>query len=196
MDKPPICETDIIRCLSDYNKHLADIRERIQKQYMEIATTDELLKTIQLQGINYDKLYIQSGYNKKDLTDILIKHEKEEREYALYLKDYIFQLMQQEESLKRIWICYQCLANEQRQILTELYVHKKAWKVVKMELKMSHSSVSNYRNAAIENIIKLYNSDLSNLQIARYSIQDKETSTSQKEKDDNQISLFDYMEYL
>lgn len=195
MDKLPICEADIIRCLSDYDKHLADIRERIQMQYREIDTTDDLLRNLQLQGINYES-YLTSGYNKKDLTDILIKHEKEEREYALYLKDYIFQLMQQEESLKRIWICYQCLTNEQRQILTELYVHKKAWKVVKMELKMSHSTVSNYRNAAIENIIKLYNSELSNLQIARYSIQDKETSTSQKEKDDNQISLFDYIGYL
>ncbi|BFK16738.1 hypothetical protein F210042A8_34740 [Blautia parvula] len=53
-------------------------------------------------------------------------------------------------------------------MLKALYVEHKPWKVVRVELRMSHSTLSNNRFSAIQNIRQLYDSDFTDMQIMMY----------------------------
>ena len=102
---------------------------------------------------------------------------------------YIYQLMQEEESLKRVWICYQGLPYRQRAVLKALYVEHKPWKVVRAELRMSHSTLSNNRSSAIQNIRQLYDSEFTDMQIMMY--RQPELEKQREEKDyQEQLSLW------
>ena len=96
------------------------------------------------------------GHGKRDLADVWQTYQENEKQYAAFLNSYIEGLVEEEEELKRIWICYQCLPHKQRLVLKELYVDHRPWKVAKSELHMSHTTFSNYRAAAIKNIQRFY----------------------------------------
>lgn len=164
MERMEISESYIIRCLSGYEALLEDVRERIRFLHSNMATTDDVLETLQLKSKQYNTVP-SGGGRKKNLGDLLEKYEQNEERYAEFLKTYIYQLMQEEESLKRVWICYQSLPNRQRMVMKALYVDHKPWKVARSELHMSHSTLSGDRVQAIQNIRKLYESDFTDMQI-------------------------------
>ena len=110
-----------------------------------------------------------AGNKKKDISDVWETYQENEKQYAAFLNSYISGLVEEEEELKRIWICSQCLPHNQRLILKALYVEHKAWKIAKSDLRMSHTTFSNIRSAALQNIQILYRSPLSDLQLLKQS---------------------------
>lgn len=189
MRKPEVEENDIIRCLSEYESILRDVRERIQHLYTSVATTNDVLETIQISGKEYGRLSTGGG-GKNDLADILEQYEENEKQYAVYLNNYISRLIDEEQELKRIWICYQSLPHKQRTVLKTLYVDHKAWKVAKDELRLSYKTLSAHRKAAIHNIQILYASSLTDLQILTQS-REEVRKRVEKRKETGQISLWE-----
>lgn len=187
MEKREITETDIIRCLSMYKELLEDIRERIRILNANVDTTNEVLETLQLRSKGYGCISPQ-GSN-KDLGDVLEKYKENEEQYALLLKSHLLQLIEEEETIKRIWICYQSRPHPQRIALKMLYVQHKAWKVVKAELRISHSTLSKNRMEGISNIKKVYASDLTDQQILMYRHPEPE-QPKRREKEQEQMSLW------
>ena len=92
MRKPEVEENDIIRCLSEYESILRDVRERIQHLYTSVATTNDVLETIQISGKEYGRLSTGGG-GKNDLSDILEQYEENDKQYAVYLNNYIYRLI-------------------------------------------------------------------------------------------------------
>ena len=132
MERMEIDENYIVRCLSGYETLLEDVRDRIRFLHSNMATTNDVLESLQMKK-NYGTAGTSGGGRKKDLGDLLERYEENEERYAEFLKMYIYQLMQEEEALKRVWICYQGLPYRQRAVLKALYVEHKPWKVVRAE---------------------------------------------------------------
>ena len=195
MKKIEIGESEIIRCLSNYEDLLKDVRERIQYLYTSVATTNDVLESLQMRS---GMEGTTGGHGKRDLADVWQTYQENEKQYAAFLNSYIEGLVEEEEELKRIWICYQCLPHKQRLVLKELYVDHRPWKVAKSELHMSHTTFSNYRAAAIKNIQRFYGSTLTDLQLLKQSrseLPKKENIRKAKEKTEtHQMSFDDYQE--
>ena len=68
MKKKEIGEKDIIRCLSNYENLLRDVRERIQYLYTSVATTNDVLESLQMHSGASGTF---SGKKEKDLSDVL-----------------------------------------------------------------------------------------------------------------------------
>lgn len=189
MRKTEIGEKDIIRCLSGYENLLRDVRERIQYLYTSVATTNDVLESLQMR---HRETSSPGGSKKKDLSDVLETYEENERQYAAFLNSYIAGLVEEEEEIKRIWICYQSLPHKQRMVLKALYVEHKAWKTARAELRMSHTTFSGCRTAAIQNIQKLFGSTLSDLQLLKQSRElPKRESGERMPRKTKQMSLWD-----
>ena len=190
MERMEIDENYIVRCLSGYETLLEDVRDRIRFLHSNMATTNDVLESLQMKK-NYGTAGTSGGGRKKDLGDLLERYEENEERYAEFLKRYAYQLIQEEEALKRVWICYQSLPYGQRTVLKALYVERKQWKAVRAELRMSHTTLSNHRTFAIQNIRQLYNSDFTDMQIMMYRQPDLE-HMKKKEKQ-QQISIWEWM---
>ena len=191
MKKKEIGEKDIIRCLSNYENLLRDVRERIQYLYTSVATTNDVLESLQMHSGASGTF---SGKKEKDLSDVWETYQENEKQYAVFLNSYITGLVEEEEELKRIWTCFQCLPHIQRFVLKALYVEHKAWKMAKAELRMSHTTFSNYRTAAIKNIQNLYRSPMSDLQLLKCSRADMAKKVNLGEnlkRKTSQMSLWD-----
>lgn len=195
MKKIEIGESEIIRCLSNYEKLLEDVRDRIQYLYTSVATTNDVIESLQMRSGSGE---ITERHGKRDLGDVWQTYQENEKQYAVFLNSYIEGLVEEEEELKRIWICYQCLPHKQRLVLKELYVDHRPWKVAKSDLHMSHTTFSNYRVAAIKNIQKFFGSTLSDLQLlkqSRLELPKKgDTRKAKKKTETHQMSLEDYQD--
>ncbi len=191
MKKIEIGESEIIRCLSNYENLLKDVRDRIQYLYTSVATTNDVLESLQMRSGS-------GGHEKRDLADVWQTYQENEKQYAVFLNSYIAGLVEEEEELKRIWICYQCLPHTQRMVLKTLYVEHKPWKMAKSDLHMSHTTFSNYRAAAIKNIQRFYGSTLTDLQLlkqSRLELPKKEdTRKAKKKTETHQMSFDDYQD--
>ena len=194
MKKIEIGESEIIRCLSNYENLLKDVRDRIQYLYTSVATTNDVLESLQMRSGSRGT---SGGHGKRDLADVWQTYQENEKQYAEFLNSYIAGLIEEEEELKRIWICYQCLPHKQRMVLQTLYVEHKPWKMAKSDLHMSHTTFSNYRSAAIENIQRFYGSTLSDLQLlkqSRLELPKEDTGKTKKKTETYQMSFEDYQD--
>lgn len=144
MERREIDEKYIVYCLAGYEKILGDIRDRIKWLHTSIATTDDVLESIQ-----FSKWH-------GDLDTVMKLYRRSEEQYSIFLKCYIQRLICEEEKVKRIWYCYQRLPYLQLYVLDALYVKKKSWKVVEAESNMSRSTISRQRNQGIKNITESY----------------------------------------
>ncbi len=195
MKKIEIGESEIIRCLSNYENLLKDVRDRIQYLYTSVATTNDVLESLQIRSGSGG---VTGKHGKRDLADVWQTYQENEKQYAAFLNSYIAGLVEEEEELKRIWICYQCLPHKQRMVLKTLYVEHKPWKMAKSDLHMSHTTFSNYRAAAIKNIQKFFASTLTDLQLlkqSRLELPKKEDIRKIKKKTETyQMSFEDYQD--
>ena len=67
MKKIEIGESEIIRCLSNYEDLLKDVRERIQYLYTSVATTNDVLESLQMRS---GMEGTTGGHGKRDLADV------------------------------------------------------------------------------------------------------------------------------
>lgn len=195
MKKIEIGESEIIRCLSNYENLLKDVRDRIQYLYTSVATTNDVLESLQMRSGSGG---VTGKHGKRNLADVWQTYQENEKQYAAFLNSYIAGLVEEEEELKRIWICYQCLPHKQRMVLRTLYVEHKPWKMAKSDLHMSHTTFSNCRTAAIKNIQIFFGSTLTDLQLlkqSRLELPKKEdTKKAKKKTETHQMSFEDYQD--
>lgn len=142
---------------------LKSIKLRMQELYDEMEDTDTTILSLSL-GSNQLGETSRSN-NKSDLSDLLIRQEHLIRERATNVRAELWRLLEWQESIERIWLCYRSLDSKAFWIITELYVYKKLYSTVENESNMSHGSFEKMRSIAIKEICKLYKSDFSNFSI-------------------------------
>lgn len=172
---------DIKEILMDYSTIREQIRQQILDLYQDLYDTDDLIETISIGKNNLsDMPGIKKGVE-RDLSDIVLRHQRQLKQWYKEISYEIDILLNKEEMLHRLWICYRLLPEKQYRVITEIYVHKQPWKKVEAESQESKSTFLRLVNRGLNNIKKMYDSEYSNEYLLRHSLQ-KIIRKNQEEK--------------
>lgn len=152
--------------LGNYKKKHENIRKRIRAIQDEIVNTDSILESVSLKKLQIDPSEGSVG-NNKDLLEAMLKHQKLEREYSIELIRELHRLIEEEEGMNRIMVCFRALRGKEYTYIERLYVQKLPYKTVELESGYSHSRFEAIRANGLKRILKLYKSPMSNVQISR-----------------------------
>lgn len=185
-----IDENKIKDILRNYKEFKGAITERILSLYKEMEDADRQLDMVAYKKPNLSGLGGGSS-DKKDLFDVLEKHEKNVRMLAIEIRTEVNQLVEEEETYNRVWSGYRSLRGEAYDIITDLYVNGEPYKAVEAEHCCSHRKFEFIRKSALTHILKLYESDLSNPQIVSYiySLPKRTNEKESKEEADSYTQL-------
>lgn len=185
--------------LRNRTKLLEYIRHQRDLLYGEIVERDSSLEAISLKsrvkGAN-DVGNIQCGNGRTEiLLRILEDEQKMIREESLVLQEKLGQLINQEEEINRIWICYKELPLKQFQIIEHLYVKNEKFYYVEQSLEMDHRKFCTLRKNAISFIKILFYSNYTNREIVQKQYQGKikaflDKKISKPKEINGQLSLF------
>ncbi len=159
-DKLSVTVDSVRVLLMNYETHKCRIQQRILELYKELEDTDSFIQVISFKKNILTGMPRAKGGLPKGLTEIVEQHDKLMNDRISEISAGIEMLMKEEESLRRVWVCYQALSYEEYEIITRLYVKKEPYKQVEAELEYSHGKFEKLRKEGLEDIISLYDSDM------------------------------------
>lgn len=176
-----ISEAQIKSILGNYKKKRENIRKRIKVIQDEIINTDSILQSVSMKKVMLDATG-GSGGKHKDLMDAMLRHQQLERQHSMELITEMYHLIEEEERINRVMVCFRSLQGKERGYIERLYVNKEPYKTVEMESGYSHSRFESIRASALKHIQKLYASPLSNVQILKRTRTETKTGKHVKRK--------------
>lgn len=93
---------------------ISDGRKRMKELYEEINSTDFSIREAAYTKVLND--IPQTSSHSKDLSDILLKQKKIYQEQAQDLQSEIISILEEEESIHRIWVCFRALEDPEGNI--------------------------------------------------------------------------------
>lgn len=156
----------------NYMEQLQEQSLEVRRQIVELdvqhsGIVAEIVTTSQV-GISYDDNAggSQNG-RKRDLSDVLdvTKRMIEEHRKEYYWKYQT--ILHQIETCHRLSLVYDTLDAVTREVLNRLYKKKETWECIEYELQLSHRKLLSIRRKAIEDMQYRYNSEMTNLQLAK-----------------------------
>lgn len=183
-----IDEVDVKMALEKGTSDLKIIHKRILDLYDELIGVDSVIRSVAMKSPKYGNIGGGVGGIKKDLADIMLRHEQTARARGIELREEMYRLTEEEESINRIQACFRALQDKEYLYLDRLYVQHTPYKIVESESGVSHKTFERTRAGAVNRIITLYNSDLSNQEIIRQSKR-KQRKKKKKEISYKQIEL-------
>lgn len=175
-----ITEEDITYILQNRKELLTIIREKKKMMYMELTERDDMLEAISLGG-GIKRFHGKTNQHKEMLLQTIQKEQKLMEESCLLFREQLIQLEIQEETIHRIWICYQELPFHQYRWMKERYVKHEKFAYVKQQMTISQREAIVLKQEAIENILALYLSDYSNRGIIRKKYLEKNSKVVLKD---------------
>lgn len=148
--------------LGEYRQRLADINERILELYRLGSDTEGIIESL-----TFKNSLDEAKQRQKDISSLLLRHHAMIAEQEKEISMEMWRLAEEEETLKRIWVCYRALDTVQFRLIRRLYVEKNLYAAVEQEFHMSHGKFEKERAAAMRRIMELYYSDMDNLQILK-----------------------------
>jgi len=177
-----IDEDYIKKVLSKYHEKIRGIHNRLLELYNHLDVADELIKEVAYKSINYDCIGGSSG-DKTDLTNVMIKHENLAMNRSKDVRAEMWRLIEEEETLDRVWRCYNAITGPGFDYITKLYVEGRSYKETEKESGTSHKTFEKSRSRAMKDILKLYNSQYTNSEII--AIGNKRIQSKQKTEKNN-----------
>ncbi len=89
-------------------------RKRIKELYEELNNTDLSVCEAAYVKVLNDQPKVSSRTNENDISDVLLKQKKIYQEQARDLRFEIIRILDEEESIHRIWVCFDALNNPGR----------------------------------------------------------------------------------
>lgn len=160
-----IRDEDVKHALKNGMKELNEIHNRLIALHTELTNADSLIRSVSINKIRYGEFEGGTSSDKKDLCDVMQKHEKIARAREIEIREEMRQLTKEEESINRIRVCFQSLRGQEYAFLNELYVKGYPYKLVEEHSGISHSRFEAVRKKGIKKIIQLYESNYSNQEI-------------------------------
>lgn len=206
-EKLKIDEKFITDCLANYNQRLQEIQSELMRAYEGIISKNELIETLQMKANTDNTGYGRTNHH-KDLNNILEGVEKRQTEYITELLKFIQQLERREDSLRRVWICYEALPLPERDILAKLYVEGMKWEAAPLELNISKGTLANKKVQAVCQIQKWYESTYPNTDIIhmgtmgrkkrqrqeQHRQKQQQQQQQQQQEQPEQLNLFDFIQ--
>lgn len=177
---------EIKTILSNYRGLKKQVREHIADLYDDLMDTDNLINTVSIKKTGLTDVPIPKGGNKKDLSDIMLRHEKILKDWYREISYEIEVLMKKDEEIRRVWLCYQLISEEQYEVITKIYVDHQLSKEVMMDYikQTGETSRTFFRlvNRALKNIKEMYESPYSNDFLLKRSMSRKKAEKNKPQK--------------
>lgn len=198
MERVSINEDYVKEVLASHGELLQDINKRILLLYEELSDTGSIIQSAAIKKMELGRIG-SGGRNVRDLTDVMLVHQRivREREREVYAG--IRSLIDEEEVINRVWCCFQALPDKQRQCLEELYVKGKPYKAVELASGVSHRAFEQVRADAIKEILRMYESDKGNVEIIALGgmnrkMKSRRKGRKKKNKNDDNGGAYEQME--
>lgn len=177
------------------NSKLKNIHQKMISLYEDANDTDSVLETVALPAQNISGMP-GAREEHKDLGNVLISYQNELYRRNAEIREMMWALSQEEQSINRVWACFHVLEEPYYDILRRLYVVGELYQTVEHESGLTHSYFDKKRMEGLQLIIAYYESgeSISNLMYKYRS--KKKSSKKEKKKMQNsfrQISLEDLM---
>ena len=177
------------------NSKLKNIHQKMISLYEDANDTDSVLETVALPAQNISGMPGARGEH-KDLGNVLINYQNELYRRNAEIREMMWALSQEEQSINRVWACFHVLEEPYYDILRRLYVVGELYQTVEHESGLTHSYFDKKRMEGLQLIIEYYESgeSISNLMYKYRS--KKKSSKKEKKKMQNsfqQLSLEDLM---
>lgn len=189
-----LSEKRVQKILRKREQILDTIHVRMEYLGKDIINTDDILRAVTLRSKALSDMPKSRG-NHKDISDEYEKYEKllsqRDKEYAIAIRH----LIETEEQIERVWICFNTLDDDEFTILDKIYVKNQLYAAVEKESGLTHPVFEKTRKRAIETIIRLYNSDFENEFIFELSeknkLEQEKKMSHIKNHNLEQVSIFD-----
>ncbi len=177
------------------NSKLKNIHQKMISLYVDANDTDSVLETVALPAQNISGMPGARGEH-KDLGNVLINYQNELYRRNAEIREMMWALSQEEQSINRVWACFHVLEEPYYDIIRRLYVAGELYQTVEHESGLTHSYFDKKRMEGLQLIIEYYESgeSISNLMYKYRS--KKKSSKKEKKKMQNsfqQLSLEDLM---
>lgn len=187
-------EATIKDILQNREKKIENIHKKMLSLYQELGRNDEVLETVaypksELKGTPGGK------GNHKDLGDVLLQYNHQICNQNEEIRKIMWELVEEEDSISRLWACFYALNDPYYSILSALYVENQLYQTVENSFEMSHKTFEKYRRRGIELLLLFYNSDESIAKLMRSCSKEKtdrrqgKGKKEQKHNEYEQISL-------
>ena len=111
---------EIKTILSNYKGLKKQIRKHISDLYDDLMDTDNLIETVSIKKTEISEMGTKGG-SKKDLSDIIIRHECILKRWYREISYEIESLMKKDEKIRRVWLCYQLISEECYEVVTKSF---------------------------------------------------------------------------
>lgn len=177
------------------NSKLKNIHQKMISLYEDENDTDSVLETVALPAQNISGMPGARGEH-KDLGNVLINYQNELYRRNAEIREMMWALSQEEQSINRVWACFHVLEEPYYDIIRRLYVLGELYQTVEHESGLTHSYFDKKRMEGLQLIIEYYESgeSISNLMYKYRS--KKKSSKKEKKKMQNsfqQLSLEDLL---
>lgn len=177
------------------NSKLKNIHQKMISLYEDANDTDSVLETVALPAQNISGMPGARGEH-KDLGNVIINYQNELYRRNAEIREMMWALSQEEQSINRVWACFHVLEEPYYDIIRRLYVVGELYQTVEHESGLTHSYFDKKRMEGLQLIIEYYESgeSISNLMYKYRS--KKKSSKKEKKKMQNsfqQLSLEDLM---
>lgn len=159
MNRLPVTDKEVKEILQNRPKIIASIHTRMDYLSKDIVKTDDIISAVSLRSKHLSDLPTGKGGHKdifKEFENYQSLLLRRDREYAEAIRN----LIMQEERVERVWLCFNALEAEEFTILNKLYVLNELYATVEKLSGLTHPVFEKHRKSAIQNIIRLYNSEL------------------------------------
>jgi len=195
MKMTKMTEDRIKNILRFRNSKLKNIHQKMISLYEDANDTDSVLETVALPAQNISGMPGARGEH-KDLGNVLINYQNELYRRNAEIREMMWALSQEEQSINRVWACFHVLEEPYYDIIRRLYVVGELYQTVEHESGLTHSYFDKKRMEGLQLIIEYYESgeSISNLMYKYRS--KKKSSKKEKKKMQNsfqQLSLEDLM---
>lgn len=148
-------ETEIKDILRHREKKIAGIHQKMFSMYRELENTDSLLESLAFPAVKITEMPAGKGSH-KDLGDVLISYNRRIYTREEEIRKIMWELTEEEESICRLWMCFQKLGNPYYSILHELYVENQLYQTVENGFGKAHKTFEKYRKRGMEQLMQSY----------------------------------------
>lgn len=194
MTYKPITERDVTEILRHKDNYISIIHRKLYTVSRDLHNTNDIILSVSLpsgmpgrKGIPKDLEAVYEKYR------IVLKQRKKD------YQDMIFNLIEEEMSIVRVWMCYLTLGEPYATILDKVYVQKQLYTAAELESDIAHSTFERKRQEGIKLIMKYYNSGRSVSELEELKKESGMKKRHPAKKEDagaHQMSLSDWIEDL
>lgn len=144
---------EITEMLMHHDELLEMYRMQINELTKEYDAENDLIEMTQLHSPQYG--IVGKSSNQISLDQVYQAVEKQRKEYQEAVCAEIQRLLEAQNQVQQIYLCYLHLPKKQKEILKELYINKKLYKELEHP-GLSERTIHRIRKQGLETIKKLY----------------------------------------